>query len=348
MNRPECAHLARAALAAACAIIAAHAPLCAAQPKDPPLFQVEVIAFAYNDASPSEELFPRQSVAEASSDLGVESAPLREFDFGAALEIEPPALDPSAGAAAPSSAAPGAGSPSGAAAGGAGSAGGAASGDASGGAAPADAQTPGLSAPTPEPLIGAQGFRVLGPESYKLGAAYAKIERLPAYRPLLHAAWIQPALPENQAKTITTAELGALNPEGGVQLYASRYLHFTVDLRYRPTAEQRAALSAIAPPPAADDPIANPQTPPASSSPTLPGPSEAPSPSSGAPQSGQYGVDPLDEISLGPRLTMKASRRVAANEVQYFDHPYFGLLVLVTPYEPEAPTGAQDGVAPVP
>jgi hypothetical protein len=46
---------------------------------------------------------------------------------------------------------------------------------------------------------------------------------------------------------------------------------------------------------------------------------------------------------------MRASRRVAAGEVQYFDHPYFGLLVLVTPYEPQpANNGQNGGVAPVP
>jgi hypothetical protein len=46
-------------------------------------------------------------------------------------------------------------------------------------------------------------------------------------------------------------------------------------------------------------------------------------------------------VSLGPNMTMKSSRRIDAGEVQYFDHPYFGVLVLVTPYQPkETPTPA--------
>ncbi len=44
----------------------------------------------------------------------------------------------------------------------------------------------------------------------------------------------------------------------------------------------------------------------------------------------------LEEYSLPPRYTLRAQRRTRSGELHYFDHPAFGLLVIVRP-QPEAP-----------
>lgn len=53
----------------------------------------------------------------------------------------------------------------------------------------------------------------------------------------------------------------------------------------------------------------------------------------------------LSELSLGPRHVLATSRRVRSGELNYFDHPYFGLIVVVTPYE-AAPQMPEEGVGP--
>jgi hypothetical protein len=53
----------------------------------------------------------------------------------------------------------------------------------------------------------------------------------------------------------------------------------------------------------------------------------------------------LSELSLGPRHVLATSRRVRSGELNYFDHPYFGLIVVVTPYEP-TPEMPEEGAGP--
>lgn len=42
-------------------------------------------------------------------------------------------------------------------------------------------------------------------------------------------------------------------------------------------------------------------------------------------------ADGLDEIVIGPKYRLKATRNVRSGELHYFDHPAFGVLVRVTP-----------------
>ena len=75
-------------------------------------------------------------------------------------------------------------------------------------------------------------FRLLHPEELQLGADYQKLGRIPAYRPLLHAGWVQTGLPEEQSRPFDLSLLGALNPRGSVRVYLSRFLHVNLDLTY--------------------------------------------------------------------------------------------------------------------
>jgi hypothetical protein len=44
----------------------------------------------------------------------------------------------------------------------------------------------------------------------------------------------------------------------------------------------------------------------------------------------------LGEIDLGPRYVLTAERQTRSGELHYFDHPAFGVLVMITPV-PETP-----------
>ena len=42
-------------------------------------------------------------------------------------------------------------------------------------------------------------------------------------------------------------------------------------------------------------------------------------------------ADGLDEIVLAPQYRLKVTRSARSNELHYFDHPAFGVLVRITP-----------------
>ena len=65
---------------------------------------------------------------------------------------------------------------------------------------------------------------------------FRSISTLSAYRPLLHAGWIQPGLPEDQATPFDLAQLGLTNPRGTVRVHLSRFLHVSLDLAYQEAA----------------------------------------------------------------------------------------------------------------
>lgn len=79
-------------------------------------------------------------------------------------------------------------------------------------------------------------IRPLLPAELKLGNEYRRLQAIPAYRPLLHAGWVQPGLPETEAQPFDLAVLGAFNPRGTVRVHLSRFLHITLDLTYQATA----------------------------------------------------------------------------------------------------------------
>jgi hypothetical protein len=142
----------------------------------------------------------------------------------------------------------------------------------------------------------ALSVRLLRPDELKLGSEYRKLAAIPAYRPLLHAGWVQPGLPEADSEAFDLKTLGALNPRGTVRVHLSRFLHITLYLTYQ-----------------AD---------------------------SGAPIFGAS--DGLSEVVLAPRYRLSTTRSARSNELHYFDHPAFGVLVRVTP----VPTATDDARRP--
>ena len=181
--------------------------------------------------------------------------------------------------------------------------------------APGDAGQPFEPFAEVDPLAAerAEALRVrpLRPDELKLGTEYRKIRAISAYEPLAHVGWVQPGLPEADAVPIDLGTFGVLNPRGTVRVHLLRYLHITLDLTYQgkgsaaPTATARAGQSA------------------------------ANAGSDSRPSTG----DGLDEIVLAPQYHLKAARNVRSNELHYFDHPAFGVLVRVTPVPAEVSGG---------
>ena len=136
----------------------------------------------------------------------------------------------------------------------------------------------------------ALSIRPLAPEQLKLGNEYRKLRASAAYRPLLHAGWVQPGLAEADAQPFDLNVLGVLNPSGTVRVHLSRFLHITLDLTYQAEVFSRTEATA-----------------------------------------GATGGDGLDELRLPPRYHLVATRNARSNELHYFDHPAFGVLVRVTP-----------------
>jgi hypothetical protein len=276
-----------------------------------PLYRIEVIVFAYEDADPTEERFRVRAASDrAGSARDVDS--LAEFDFESAASdlsaaaIEPEADEQSVGGEGDfdAGAEPGADSLG---------VGAGAVADDNAGLRPRSneafgAQSATVPGFTPDGFPDEPGwitrpsrrgqpafkFRILAPEELQLGGEYGRLQRIDAYTPLLHGGWIQQALPETESQPFDLTYLGTLNPMGTVQLHINRFLRVTLDLSYRPSPQQNARLSSI---------------------------------------ESSFG---LSELALAPRLPLSTERNVRSRELHYFDHPYFGVLVMVAPYEPAA------------
>ena len=54
---------------------------------------------------------------------------------------------------------------------------------------------------------------------------------------------------------------------------------------------------------------------------------------------GSTAGDGLDELVLAPRYHLVAERNARSNELHYFDHPAFGVLVRVTPLPAQDASG---------
>jgi hypothetical protein len=189
----------------------------------------------------------------------------------------------------------------------------------------------------------APAWRWLAPNQLRLNAEEQKLAASAGYHPLLHIGWIQPLdssghgtpihiydgmQPQGSAATSSAAPVspgaavappfGAQSPpaagdtpanaaeappphtlDGTFTLWQGRFLHADVDLGYRRTYVPPPPAATV--PPAAD--AAQAATPPASPEP----------------------------VTLYVRMT--ESRRLRSDELHYLDHPLFGVLMTVSPYE---------------
>jgi Peptidoglycan-binding protein, CsiV len=197
-----------------------------------PEYQIEVIVFAHRDFNPNEEDFghEREAIATASPAAPAPADTPQTLWPSTGIESEPatPALlDPlqsnpfESGSEPATASQPGATSESAIT-----------SGSAAMTAEPGTTTQP----PTESGAANATAFhfRLLAPEEFALNGIYDTLERLSAYTPLLHGGWVQPGLPQEQARAFDLSLLGTVNPRGSIELYVSRFLHVNVDLSYEP------------------------------------------------------------------------------------------------------------------
>lgn len=240
--------------------------------------------------------------------------------------------------------------------------------------APPEPEAPGAQAATAEPVEDSPvpAFVLLDNAEFQLGSMAKRLERASLYRPLLHVAWRQPGLGaelarpvhlhsdlRNRYRTATPREERAPEPvdapsltsrvfsvfggseieepvelpppptiDGTVRVHRARYLHVEADLRY------------FSPPPPPSVPARDEPTGPAGN-PLFDG-----------------AMDFALEEEIPPSLfQLQERRRMRSTEVHYLDHPMFGMLVSITPFElpepppepePEPAGGAQASPAPPP
>lgn len=181
----------------------------------------------------------------------------------------------------------------------------------------ADDRTEGMLPPFSDTLLAIDNFapdpadlrlRILDTTELQLRDEFVTLERLDAYTPLFHGGWEQDGLGESEAIDIELALLGSLNPSGAIRLHVSRYLHARVDLAYRP-----------------------PVQPPITFGPGLPAGNSIP---------GAFGVfDPFaPRVAVEPIYYLYEERRLFRDQINYLDHPAFGVILIVTlAPEPELP-----------
>lgn len=139
---------------------------------------------------------------------------------------------------------------------------------------------------------------------------YSRLNRLDAYAPMLHRAWIQAARPaaESIPVHIRSDEFGDFSVTGTIKLFKERYVHLKLDLQMASTSEQTIA-------------------PEAESWPTFGDVFPTPEPTQA----------PLQPET--PAYELSESRRIRGENAQYFDHPQFGVIARISEIElePEEP-----------
>lgn len=203
-----------------------------------------------------------------------------------------------------------------------------------GSAAPA---TPADGAPVPVEL---PGVLLAAPETVLADAA-ARIANAPGYRLLAHLAWREPVLAEggNEHVLVTggTSAGDHRELEGSIAIARSRFLHVDarVWLNDFPEPGETPGPDAVDLPPLPKPPLPQPVT---AAAPELTGAHVT-----GADAPPEEPVVAVEPVRAKRTVQLSASRRLSLGEVHYIDHPLFGLIVTVRPWNPAA---AVDAVAP--
>ena len=183
---------------------------------------------------------------------------------------------------------------------------------------PVDPQAAEALAETPVEAMQPAPYRLLPPARHRLGGIHDFFRRTAEYQPLLHLSWQQPAAmgrrarhvrlrhpaPDSRTAPATTEEpmfieqLIRPQPEidGAIRIRGGFYLHADIDL---------SRFRVI---------------PPANKIPPAPPVYEAAGP----------------EATQKTRLELKETRRIKLNEIHYFDHPMYGVILQVSRLNPTA------------
>ena len=148
---------------------------------------------------------------------------------------------------------------------------------------------------------------MLAEDEFQLVDIYERLNRLDAYKPLLHFGWTQPTYPqdETQARPLSSFVTPPDGLAGELTLYLSRFLHLAVDLQLDAPETARAVRTSDAPRYALSDYDTG--------------------------GSGAYSDEP--EPYYPVRYRIEEDRIFRNGELRYFDHPKFGVLAKITRVE---------------
>jgi Peptidoglycan-binding protein, CsiV len=157
--------------------------------------------------------------------------------------------------------------------------------------------TPEIVAPEPIETVdeGARKFErsMLAEDDFTLQNIYDRLERLDAYKPLMHFGWTQSTYPEEETdpRPLSFYAAPPAGLEGDLKLYLSRYLHLALSLQL----DAPAAKTARAP-------------------------------------DARDGYEPYDsrDVDYPVRYRISEDRIFRSGETRYFDHPKFGVLARIT------------------
>lgn len=159
------------------------------------------------------------------------------------------------------------------------------------------------------PTYESAGFKRMDPADYQLRSAWDRLVQLDAYRPLMHAGWIQATLEQEDTAPIPLRRLGdpPLRLNGTISLYLSRFLHMVVDLSLEHPSPQRMV--------ATQERV------------RIYGDNQS---------RASLSFDP-EFITPSIIYRIEEDRIVRNDELRYFDHPKFGVLAKIMRIEEEEP-----------
>ncbi len=181
-------------------------------------------------------------------------------------------------------------------------------------------------------------FTVLPPEQYTLTNEVTKIAQSPMHRVLNHLAWLQPI--DNQANAVSIALHGGdetgkhYELEGSIKLFRERYLHIETNLWLSDFAinlgQEVEPWPLLPKQPYLADSLNIEQ--------------DTPLQLQWNDQQifgRQYQFLITTEYVNKRIAKMSQHRKMRSKELHYIDHPLFGLLIRITPYEPAEPSNAE-------
>lgn len=166
-------------------------------------------------------------------------------------------------------------------------------------------------------------YQILDSDALQLTDAAKKLRRSSRFTTLLHIAWQQPTYDRKQAQPIffmegmdvplpdnVNSKTGPPNPRfvGTITLSVERYLHLAANLLYRQSVTRHLAI------PVSDLDLWY----------------DRPYPTLSEPQGPAYRLESWQAMR---GFQLRESRRMRSGEIHYLDHPFMGLVVMITPVE---------------
>lgn len=143
-----------------------------------------------------------------------------------------------------------------------------------------------------------------------IGKAVAKLESNDKYQVLTHKRWVQTADARSTSPVMRITDT-ANDLDGTVVFYMSRFLHVDVDLLLKDESGQNKTLNIGGSISASASPVGI-----------------------SVSSDGGSAVDTAPELNY----QIDESRRVRSNQMNYFDHPKFGVLLEITPMDNDSAT----------